>query len=37
MKNGIAMATLVVIISVMIILVSVITVTGFNTSNTEYQ
>ena len=34
MKNGIAMATLVVIISVMIILVSVITVTGFNTSNT---
>lgn len=34
MKKGIAMATLVVIISVMIILVSVITVTGFNTSNT---
>lgn len=33
-QNGIAMATLVVIISVMIILVSVITVTGFNTSNT---
>ena len=34
MKKGIALATLVVIISVMLILVSVITVTGFNTSNT---
>lgn len=35
MKRGIAMATLVVIISVMLILVSVITVTGINTSNTS--
>lgn len=35
MKKGIAMATLVVIISVMLILVSVITITGINISNTS--
>lgn len=35
MKKGIAMATLLVIISVMLILVSVITITGINTSNTS--
>lgn len=35
MKKGIAMATLVAIIFVMLILVSVITVTGINTSNTS--
>lgn len=35
MKKGIAMATLVVIISVMLILLSVITITGINISNTS--
>lgn len=35
MKKGIAMVTLIVIISVMLILVSVITVTGIDTSNTS--
>lgn len=35
LKKGIAMATLVVIISVMLILLSVITITGINISNTS--
>lgn len=35
MKKGIAMASVVVIISVMILLISVITVTGLNTANTS--
>lgn len=34
MKKGIAMVTLIVIVSVMMILVSTITITGINTSNT---